>query len=153
MNVRTHRDGKWGRLCRGDHSTPHEILGAHADRRDGHQGIVVRALHPDAVAAVCLLADRSVAMERVDARGVFEAFLPKQSFPLSYRLRFHFADGATWERADPYGFLPTLGELDRTTSNEGTHRRLWEVLGAHVTRLDGVEGTAVRGLGAERAAA
>ena len=28
----------------------------------------------------------------------------------SYRLRFHFADGADWERDDPYRFLPTLGE-------------------------------------------
>jgi 1,4-alpha-glucan branching enzyme len=140
MNVRTHRDGKWGRLCRGDHSTPHEILGAHADRRDGHQGIVVRALHPDAVAAACLLADRSVAMERVDARGVFEAFLPQQSFPLSYRLRFDFADGQSWERGDPYAFLPTLGEADLYYFGEGTHRRLWEVLGSHLRSVDGVDG-------------
>ncbi|HET9064058.1 MAG TPA: 1,4-alpha-glucan branching protein GlgB, partial [Candidatus Binatia bacterium] len=140
MNVRTHRDGTWGRLCRGDHSTPHEILGAHADRRNGHSGIVVRALHPDAVAAACLLEDCGIAMERVDARGVFEAFLPKQSFPFSYRLRFDFADGQSWERGDPYAFLPTIGEADLYYFGEGTHRRLWQVLGAHLRSVDGVEG-------------
>ena len=33
--------------------------------------------------------------------------------------------------ADPYRFLPTLGELDLHLIAEGRHERLWEVLGAH----------------------
>ena len=140
MKAHAHRDGTWGRLCRGDYASPHEILGAHAERRDGTRGIVVRALHPDAVAATCLLADRSEPMERVDARGIFEVFLPRASFPLAYRLRFDFADGQSWDRGDPYAFLPTLGEADLYYFGEGTHRRLWHALGAHLRTVDGVEG-------------
>jgi 1,4-alpha-glucan branching enzyme len=34
------------------------------------------------------------------------------------------------------------GELDLHLFNEGRHLRLWEMLGAHVTVVDGVEGTA-----------
>jgi 1,4-alpha-glucan branching enzyme len=35
---------------------------------------------------------------------------------------------------------PWLGDVDIFLFGEGTHRRLWEVLGAHVRRVDGVEG-------------
>jgi 1,4-alpha-glucan branching enzyme len=62
------------------------------------------------------------------------------AMPLRYRIRFAFASGDTWERVDPYQFLPTLGEMDLHLFNEGTHRRLWTRLGAHVQRVQGVDG-------------
>ncbi|MGH7632341.1 MAG: 1,4-alpha-glucan branching protein GlgB, partial [Gemmatimonadaceae bacterium] len=40
-----------------------------------------------------------------------------------------------------YRFLPTVGDLDLHLFNEGTHRRLWETLGAHARTVDGVAGT------------
>ena len=43
--------------------------------------------------------------------------------------------------ADPYRFLPTLGEIDLHLFAEGRHERLWEILGAHprsFTTPDGV---------------
>jgi 1,4-alpha-glucan branching enzyme len=61
---------------------------------------------------------------------------------LRYRLRFHFADGASWEHADPYRFLPTLGDVDLHLFGEGTHRRLWEKLGARQIEIDGEIGVA-----------
>ncbi|HEX8726473.1 MAG TPA: 1,4-alpha-glucan branching protein GlgB [Gemmatimonadaceae bacterium] len=39
-------------------------------------------------------------------------------------------------------FPPTIGDVDLHLFNEGTHRRLWDVLGAHPRTLAGVEGTA-----------
>ena len=33
--------------------------------------------------------------------------------------------------ADPYRFLPTLGELDLHLFSEGRHERLWDIIGAH----------------------
>ncbi|MHC4844791.1 MAG: 1,4-alpha-glucan branching protein GlgB [Planctomycetota bacterium] len=36
---------------------------------------------------------------------------------------------------------PTVGELDLHLFNEGRHRRLWEILGAHPQSIDGIEGT------------
>jgi 1,4-alpha-glucan branching enzyme len=81
-------------------------------------------------------------MEPIGEGGLFAVFLEGRSLPLRYRLGFEFPSGARWEREDPYRFLPTLGDLDLHLFNEGTHGRLWEVLGAHPKRLDGVEGTA-----------
>ncbi len=135
--------GELARLVTGDHSEPHRVLGAHPAWEAGRAGAVVRAFHPDAVAAECLLASGGppFAMHSLGPGGVFGLFLPDLSLPLAYRVRFHFADGQIWEREDPYRFLPTLGDLDLHLFNEGTHRRLWEALGAHARRVDGVDGT------------
>jgi len=57
-------------------------------------------------------------------------------------LRFRFPGGDEIEREDPYRFLPTVGELDLHLIGEGSHRRLWEVLGAHPRTVDGVAGVA-----------
>jgi len=51
-------------------------------------------------------------------------------------------DGAHWECEDPYRFPSTLGELDLHLFAEGSHRRLWELLGANPRCIDGVEGVA-----------
>ena len=124
-------------LAVGRHSEPHRILGAHPFRA----GVVVRACHPDATAAECVLADgTAVTMERLAAAGYFGAFLQGRSLPLRYRLRFRFAGGGVWEQDDPYRFLPSLGEMDIYLISEGTHRALWQVLGAHPRQLDGVDG-------------
>ena len=74
--------------------------------------------------------------------ALFAATIPGAKLPLRYRVRFHFDDGSPWERDDPYRFLPAIGEMDLHLFNEGTHRRLWEKLGAHPTTIDGVSGVA-----------
>ena len=45
-----------------------------------------------------------------------------------------------FEREDPYRFASTLGELDLHLFAEGTHRRLWQVLGAASCEQDGRAG-------------
>ena len=132
--------GELEALRASEHRDPHHVLGAHPAQVAGRDGVVVRAFHPEAVRAECVEGGRSQAMSPL-GQGAFAVFLPGRSLPLRYRLRFHFADGASWERDDPYRFLPTLGELDLHLFGEGRHRRLWEVLGAHPRRLDGVAGT------------
>jgi len=129
------------RLISGEHTDPHRVLGAHAATANGARGVMVRAMHPDAVAAECILPAGDTAPMEPIAAGVFAVFLPGATLPLRYRLRLHFANGATVERDDPYRFLPTVGDLDLHLFNEGTHRRLWETLGAHVRTVDGVAGT------------
>ena len=131
------------RLVRGEHWNPHAILGAHDGRVAGAPGVVVRAFHPEAVGADCLLEDGTETELKPDGDGgLFTIFLKGAGLPLRYRVRFRFADGNAWERDDPYRFLPTVGDLDLHLFNEGTHRRLWEVLGARPLRHDGVDGTA-----------
>jgi 1,4-alpha-glucan branching enzyme len=132
--------GEVNRLLAGDHDDPHHILGAHPASVGAKTGVTIRAMHPDAVRAEALLTDgRHVSLERF-AGGLFGAFIPGEQLPLSYRLRFHFAGGATWERGDPYRFLPTVGEVDLHLFNEGTHRQLWKVFGAHPREIDGEHG-------------
>ncbi len=128
------------RLRDGDHYEPHRILGAHPVAGGGG-GVVVRAYHPEADSAECVLAEgRTCPMTRVEAGGLFAVHLADRDRPLDYRLRFHFADGSTWERGDPYRFLPTWGELDGHLFNEGNHLKLWTCMGSHVRVVDGVAG-------------
>ncbi len=104
---------------------------------------MVRAFHADAIAASLVLAESDVVpMQPAGTRGLFACFLPEAPMPLRYRLRFHFPDGNIWDREDPYRFPCSIGELDLHLFGEGTHRRLWEVLGAHPRRIDGIEGVA-----------
>ena len=51
-----------------------------------------------------------------------------------------YGEGATELREDPYRFGPVIGPADEKLLRKGTHRRLWEVLGAHVTTHEGVDG-------------
>jgi 1,4-alpha-glucan branching enzyme len=128
------------RLLEGRHHDPHSILGAHPVTVDGKDGLVVRAMHHAAVAAELLLDGSTLQMSH--DHGVFVAFVPGATHPLRYRVRFHFPDAKVWERDDPYRFPPTLGDVDLHLFNEGTHRRLWEKLGAHPMTWEGVAGVA-----------
>ncbi|MDF1505578.1 1,4-alpha-glucan branching protein GlgB [Roseisolibacter sp. H3M3-2] len=130
------------RLLGGDVTDPHGLLGVHPGRVDDIAGLIVRAWHPDAVACEVVPAGGGAALPmEPDGPGLFGLFLAGETLPFRYRLRFRFASGAVWERDDPYRFLPTLGEVDLHLFGEGTHRRLWEKLGAHVRTVDGVRGT------------
>ncbi|HXJ36579.1 MAG TPA: 1,4-alpha-glucan branching protein GlgB [Candidatus Eisenbacteria bacterium] len=131
------------RLLAGAHATPHDVLGAHPGACDGASGTVIRAFHPDAVAIEAMCDDgRVVPLEPDGKGGLFVGFVAGVAPPLRYRLRLRFGDGNTWERDDPYRFLPTLGDVDLHLLNEGTHRRLGERLGARPLVIDGVRGTA-----------
>jgi 1,4-alpha-glucan branching enzyme len=128
------------RLVTGLHPDPHRILGRH----DG----TVRAFRPDASSMRLLPvgprngARDPVPMTRVHPAGVFEA--PIDPGVPTYRLEADYATGegtSTFAFDDPYRSWPTLGDLDLHLFGEGRHRRLWEVLGAHVREHDGMTGT------------
>jgi 1,4-alpha-glucan branching enzyme len=130
-----------GRLVAGEHGDPHKILGAHPVEGAAGRMIVIRAFHPDAEAAeICLEEGQSIAMTRIHPEGLFAAALSDRPFPFSYRLRFRFPDGSTWDSIDPYRFLPSLGEMDLYLIGEGTHQELYKSMGAHVRTMEGVSG-------------
>lgn len=125
------------RLARGDHHDPHAILGAHATIG----GTVVRALHPDAQAAELVAPNGGTAAMEPVGDGLWAGFVPDLApGQFGYRLRFTFADGNTWERDDPYRFGPTIGDVDLHLIAEGTHEKLYDVLGAHPRTHQGVAG-------------
>ncbi len=127
-------------LVRGKSRHPHDILGAHAARHDGIDGVVIRVFQPRATAVTVLLDAAAAAMTR-DEFGLFVCFVPNATLPLRYRLQVTHDDGDVFSRDDPYRFLPTLGDMDLHLFNEGRHLRLWEKLGAQLREIDGVSGT------------
>ena len=56
--------------------------------------------------------------------------------------------GEAGSSSDPYAFGPVLGPMDDHLMVEGTHRRLYERLGAHPMTHEGSRRRAFRGLGA-----
>jgi 1,4-alpha-glucan branching enzyme len=125
------------RLARGEHHDPHAILGAH--HADG--GTVIRAFHPDASAAALVAPNGGTAPMKPFGDGLWAGFVPDLApGQFAYRIRFGFPDGNDWELDDPYRFSPTLGEVDLHLIGEGTHERLYDVLGAHPRTHQGVAG-------------
>ena len=130
-------------LLAGESSSPHSILGAHPATMGSETGVVIRAMIPNAERVEAVLADGRVIQLEKQASGLsdlYSGFVADATLPLDYRFRFYYADGAVWDRADPYRFLPTIGDVDLHLFNEGTHRQLWRKLGAHVRTIDGVKG-------------
>ena len=119
------------------HMDPFAILGPHATP----DGLAVRCFEPGA-ASIELLAEnpaRRIALDRRHPEGFFEGLLPGDKLPIAYRLRASRGDSA-WEFRDPYAFGPVLGQLDDHLLVEGTHRRLYERLGAQPMTHEGVAG-------------
>ena len=125
------------RLARGEHHDPHAILGAHPTTG----GTLIRAFHPDANAAWLVAPNGGAASMDALGDGLWAGLVPDlRPGQFTYRVRFGFPDGNTWELDDPYRFAPTLGEVDLHLIGEGTHERLYDVLGAHPRTHEGVDG-------------
>ncbi|WP_299601839.1 1,4-alpha-glucan branching protein GlgB [uncultured Tateyamaria sp.] len=121
-------------LLGGRHDRPFDMLGVH---KTGRFAWCV-ALVPDATAVVATVGRKKVPLERIEG-PLFAAQVPNSKS--AHRLTATFADGAEWAFEDPYRFGPVLTEKDQHLMGEGTHRQLWQALGAHVTDVDGVAGT------------
>ena len=112
---------------------PFGILGLH----DRQGRLVLTAFAPGAEGLSAVAGKTVTPLAPVDGvAGLFAGVLKKRS---PYRLRGEYG-GTTWEYDDPYRFGPVLGELDEYLLGEGTHKRLWQVLGARVMTHEGVEG-------------
>jgi 1,4-alpha-glucan branching enzyme len=126
-------------LVDGAHREPHRLLGVHEADGAG----VVRAYRPDATRVEVLVeGEEAVVAERTHEAGFFEALLHKPAEGPRYRLRVAYPDGASFELYDPYAFWPTMGEVDLHLAGEGRHEELWRRMGAHITSVDGIPGTA-----------
>ncbi len=128
-------------IVAGTDGDPFAVLGLHGG---GGMPLSVRVFWPGADGvAVIDGADGSVVTElqRLRPEGFFAAPLTGRSEPFPYRLRFT-RGGDSWEADDPYRFDKILGEMDVYLIGEGSHRRLFERLGAHPRVIDGVAGVA-----------
>jgi 1,4-alpha-glucan branching enzyme len=121
-----------------DNPNPHGLLGAHPTRA----GVRIRVFRPAAESVAALVDGERLKLRRTHPAGLFEATVKGAQLPLRYELEVVYPDGGRYRIDDPYRFAPTLGELDLHLIAEGRHERLWDRLGAHVTEIDGVAGTA-----------
>jgi len=119
------------------HRDPFAILGPHA----AAGGLVVRCFVPGAERIEILAEDGAVlgALASRHPDGFFEGLIPGRGRYEGYRLRAGNA-GGVWELRDPYAFGPVLGQMDDHLLIEGTHRLLYERLGAHPMTHEAVEG-------------
>ena len=123
-------------IVEGRHGDPFSVLGLHKRAA----GWVVTAFVPGAERLSVLTGKAGKPLDAMaipGCDGLFCAALPRKT---DYRLRAE-GHGAVWEFDDPFRFGPVLGEMDEYLLGEGTHKRLWQVLGAHVITHEGVEGT------------
>ena len=125
-------------IMRGTHGNPFSVLGPHTDGDD----LLIRAfVHAAEQVDVVEKATGEVigSLDRRHPDGFFEGRVRGRPVWIAYSLRAR-RGGDTWEVEDPYRFGPVLGEMDNYLIREGTHRRLWERLGAHVITHDDVQG-------------
>ena len=122
-------------LAEGRAGDPFAHLGPHLRDRRG----CVAALIPGAARAWVLAEGRDPAamIRHPVAEDLFVGPLPGLG---AYRLRAEGLGGESWDWDDPYRFGPVLGEIDEYLLGEGTHRRLWQALGAHPVTHEGAAG-------------
>ena len=124
------------------HHDPFEVLGCHPYEQNGKvESWVVRAYLPDASAAwvVCPEERTEYPMQPIHNPHFFVCVVQNPKFA-NYQLRIKEGDS---ERViyDPYAFRsPKLTDLDIHLFAEGNHHRIYEKLGAHPTKIDGVAG-------------
>lgn len=129
------------RLLGSEHWDPCAILGPHPIIADGEPALVVRAFLPEAVSAEVLMDGRApVQMKKIHDDGLYEAVLPVIVQKTAYRLKVMDRWGSVTERHDPYAFPHVISDFDLHLFAEGRHYRLYDLLGAHVRRLEGVVG-------------
>ena len=120
------------------HADPFAILGPHTVAG----GLAVRCFEPGAE-TVELQEDAggpAAPLMRRHPDGFFEGLVDRHPAGFGYRLRATNG-GGTWEFRDPYAFGPVLGQMDDHLMVEGTHRLLYERLGAHPMTHEGVDGS------------
>lgn len=123
------------RLLAGEHHDPHSILGAH----EYGKNTVIRALRPHATGVTVLIGKKRYPMKAIEG-GLFAVEVPFTKLA-DYRFEVEYPGDVVHATADPYRFLPTLGDMDLHLLAEGRHERLWEILGAQprsFTTPDGV---------------
>ena len=98
---------------------------------------VVRVFLPQALSAQ--IHDGPV-LQRRHAAGMFVYEGAAAKIPLHPRIVWQEPDGRQFDALDPYSFVASVSPFDIHLFNEGTHRRAWQMLGAHADIIDGISG-------------
>ena len=116
---------------------PHQILGAHVTGNS----VLVQTFQPGAKSVRLQLAegDKSYKMEMADEEGYFAVLIPGKRIP-DYEYIVEAQDGSLKKVLDAYNYPPQITHEYTEKFNAGIHYMIYERLGAHPTKIDGVEG-------------
>lgn len=130
------------KIMRSELENLHTVLGVHTDPQSNTTHVATYAAHAETVEVVDTRNGKTIQeLQRVGQTDVFSSELNTKKRLTEYHLRQTYTDGTVAEIEDPYRFQEFLGEWDIYFLGEGSHMRLWEVLGAHPCTIDEVEGT------------
>ncbi|SIQ25665.1 1,4-alpha-glucan branching enzyme [Rhizobium sp. RU33A] len=123
-------------IIHGTHGDPFAFLGVH----EAGAGHVARCFIPGAetVVAYNLAGDQVGELARLHDAGFFSGPVKLDGvLPVRYRAT---RGDAEWTVTDPYSFWPILGPMDDYFIKEGSHLRLFDKMGAHPIKHQGVDG-------------
>ena len=123
-------------------NAPQDLLGCHIFKEKDVQ--IFTAYRPCAQAIWVINTRGRVIgeMEPMEPEGLFGYVIEKKSQRIKhYRLRVKYAEDDIIEIDDPYAFDKFFGELDKYLLSEGNHHKIYNRLGAHPMKRNGVEGT------------
>jgi 1,4-alpha-glucan branching enzyme len=129
-------------IINSDCHDPFQVLGFHVISEKPPESII-RTFQPHAESMQLVVDGESSDMYKMREEGLFEISVPR-SEPFDYSLEATFYNNTTHRFKDPYRYLPQLGADDRYLFNSGTHYKIHDKLGAHLTTIDGVAGVMFR---------
>lgn len=122
------------RIRLGQHHDPFEILGWHG--ANPHR--LLRVFLPEAARAQIMIDSQYVELLPTTEAGFYE--LHNTAAPDHYSICWTDRQGQTHIEIDPYTFAPQLSDFDLHLFAEGKHWHIYQLLGAHVRCIDGVDG-------------
>lgn len=115
-----------------EEANPSSVLGPHEFQVKQTKNYEIRAFLPRAKRAwIELPSGTTKEMKLVDSRG-FWSVKSSKTINKRYKLAQQDESGFIDIREDPYAFPPQLSDYDLYLFNEGTHRKAYERLGAHI---------------------
>ena len=120
-----------------EEDTPHEILGPHAAGRS----TLFQTFQPEAESVTLVVdGEKKKKMEMVDETGFFACLLTGKT-PENYVYEVCFKDGEVKNIKDAYRYQYGMDQKDVEKFNAGIHYTVYDKLGAHPMKLQGVDGT------------
>nr|VFJ89112.1 MAG: 1,4-alpha-glucan branching enzyme [Candidatus Kentron sp. LFY] len=125
-------------ILNAEHSDPFSFFGMH---KPSTGKLIVRVFHPEASSIDVLDSTGSAVtrLKKVHDEGLFAGEISGHTQPFPYRLRLATPSGKT-DIDDPYRFPPILSDKDVEEIAKGQCFSIYKVLGAHLTKVDGVAG-------------
>src|SRR5262249_47234124 len=115
------------------HHDPHAVLGRH--EWVGQEVLIVYL-----PATRHIRANRSLDLKRHGSTAIFYWHGTPGTLPARYTISWQDDIGGVYEVVDPYAFAPLIDEGELNAFNNGQHRRVHRLLGAHLRQVDGIAG-------------